>query len=90
MIIISIASKHIALPIDHLLTDLRYGDGTNIDTLEEAENIAQGLKNVLSQSMNCSSIFRENTEPTGSGLGPIIEMIESLAVLKNDNLNLFD
>jgi len=44
LIIASIASKHLALPIHHLLMDCSYGDGTNNKDEHEARKVGEGLK----------------------------------------------
>jgi len=91
LIIASIASKHLALPIHHLLMDFPYGDGTNIRDEHEARKVGEGLKKAVEDEMTCEYLIRENKEPTGASLGPAMEMVESIAVMKYDSLGgLFD
>lgn len=89
LMVASIASKHLALPVKHLFMDYRYGEGTNINTEADAKRLAEGIKEAVKSEMTCDYIIYDNKEPTGMSLGPLMEMIESIAVMKYDTLGGF-
>lgn len=78
----SIASKQLALPADHLLMDVRHGDGAFCATLEEGDRLGRDLSRLISAAdVPCSYHLTDTVQPNGSAVGNALEVLEALAVM---------
>lgn len=86
LIISSIVSKQLSFPVDHLLMDVRYGEGAFLPTYQHAQHIAHIMTKLLkSNGINASAAFTDTPEPNGSSIGNALEIIEALAILTGNN-----
>jgi thymidine phosphorylase len=85
LIIASIASKQLALPADHLLMDVRYGEGAFLPTYVEAEKLAISLSNFIYEGgVPCSYHLTNSSEPNGMAIGNAYEVLEAIAVMNRE------
>lgn len=90
LIVASIASKHIAIPVDLLLMDIRYGKGAFIEEKAEAELLGVKIQNLLKQ-FDINSIFRlkDTEQPNGMAIGNSLEVLEAIAVMQMNTQNIW-
>jgi len=63
--------------------DIKIGNGTSINNVQNARNIARSLKKVCFQTNIRSSYILSNTnQPLGQAIGNSLELIEALEILK--------
>jgi thymidine phosphorylase len=78
----SIASKQLALPADHLLMDVRHGDGAFCATFAEGDRLGRDLTCLISAAgVPCSYHLTDTVQPNGSAVGNALEVLEALAVM---------
>jgi len=82
-ILVSIMAKKIAFGSNHVIIDLPYGAMVKVHNLKDAEV----LKNkfiFLAEKFNIKIkvLIHKTDEPAGRGIGPVLEMRESLRVLQ--------
>jgi pyrimidine-nucleoside phosphorylase len=84
LITASILSKKLAEGLDALVLDIKYGSGAFMKTREEAERLSQSMQKVLTQyGLAGSAHLNSMEQPTGRMVGHVLEVIESIDVLKN-------
>lgn len=82
LIAASIASKQLAVPVDCLLLDVRFGGGAFIPTRELGTAVALQIKDiVLESNTDCSYLLTDTARPGGSALGNALEVCEALALM---------
>jgi pyrimidine-nucleoside phosphorylase len=83
----SIVSKKVATGAGHLLYDVKRGSGAFMGTTEDARRLAELLVR-LSESMDikASALITEMDSPLGSAIGNALEVRESIAFLKSDEV----
>ena len=83
----SIVSKKVATGAGHLLYDVKRGSGAFMETTEDARRLAELLVR-LSESMDikASALITEMDSPLGSAIGNALEVRESIAFLKSDEV----
>jgi len=82
-ILVSIMAKKVAFGSNHIVIDLPYGQMVKVHNLKDA----QVLKNkfiFLAEKFNMKIkvLIHKTDEPAGRGIGPVLEMRESLRVLQ--------
>ncbi|NPA38445.1 MAG: AMP phosphorylase [Candidatus Nanohaloarchaeota archaeon] len=83
-VIASILSKKKSVGSKYVLIDIPYGEGSKVETLQEAEMMAEKFKIVGAKvDMVVESVITKGDEPIGRGIGPVLEMIDIIAVLHN-------
>jgi thymidine phosphorylase len=82
LIAASVASKQLALPVDHLLLDIQVGEGGYVADRPAANHLVNmvGYLSVAS-AMQVAGHVRAASCLTGSCIGPALEVLETLAVL---------
>ena len=91
LILASIASKMLACPADHLLMDVRYGQGAFMPTLEKANRLGTDLCQVLNSNNAPASFFTVSTdEPTGCAIGHCFEVLEAVAIMHGAQTGEYD
>lgn len=82
-VLVSIMAKKIAFGSTHVVIDLPYGKLVKVTTLREAEILKQKF-NYLARKFNIKIrvLIHRTDEPAGRGIGPILEVKESLRVLQ--------
>jgi len=83
----SIVSKKVATGAGHLLYDVKRGSGAFMETTEDARRLAELLVR-LSESMDikASALITDMDSPLGSAIGNALEVRESIAFLKSDEV----
>jgi thymidine phosphorylase len=83
----SIVSKKVATGAGHLLYDVKRGSGAFMETTEDARRLAELLVG-LSESMDikASALITNMDNPLGSAIGNALEVRESVAFLKCDEV----
>lgn len=91
LIVSSIASKHICIPVHRLLMDVRYGEGAFLENKAEAMAIGQKLCEVLSgEGVPTLYELTPTSQPTGSAIGNAVEVAEAIAVLHSQQQSGWD
>jgi len=84
-LIASIISKKLAAGSKYVLIDVPYGFGAKV-----AKSRAEKLKNKFLKigkhfGLNMKIALTDGSQPIGNGIGPVLEMIEVIKVLKREN-----
>ncbi len=82
-IVVSIMAKKIAFGSNHIVIDLPYGENAKVHSLKEAQELSEKF-NFLAKKFKIKIrvlIYKTN-EPAGRGIGPILEIKDSLMVLE--------
>ncbi len=81
-VIASILSKKKSVGSKYVLIDIPYGDEAKIEEFNKAKILADKFKIVGAYlGMRVESIITKGSSPIGSGVGPVLEMIDVLNVL---------
>lgn len=82
-VLASVMSKNAATGAKYLLMDIPFGHGTKVDRFEHAETLAKKFKILgekLGMTVECA--ITKGDQPIGNGLGPVLEAIDLMEVLK--------
>lgn len=82
-IIVSIMAKKIAFGSNHIIIDLPYGRTVKVHTLKDALSLKNKFE-ILAKKFNVKLkvIIYKTQEPAGRGIGPVLEIRDSLKVLE--------
>lgn len=85
MLLASIMAKKHSVSANHVLIDIPVGPGVKIKDVKSAQH----LKNRFMQigrmlGMKVKVIVTDGKQPIGRGIGPLLEMIDVIEVLRND------
>jgi len=82
-IIISILAKKIAFGSNHVVIDLPYGKEVKVHNLEDAEKLKEKFEFLAKKfKIKLKVLISKTNEPAGRGVGPVLEIKESLKVLE--------
>lgn len=85
LITASIVSKKLAEGIDHLIFDVKCGDGAFMNSIEQARALAKSLVTVsCGAGLQSKALITDMNAPLGSMIGNSMEVEESLWILKNE------
>lgn len=85
LIIASIMSKKLAENLDALVLDVKFGRGAFMKTREDAESLAEGMRQIgVEMGVETSCVLTPMEEPLGHTVGNALEVSEAVAVLKGD------
>lgn len=85
-VLVSIVAKKVAMGSTHVLIDLPYGKNTKLDRPDDLEFLEKEFKELFAKfNIKCFIIKRQIKGPDGNGVGPAIEMQETLRVLEQSN-----
>lgn len=80
----SIISKKVTVGSKYIIIDIPYGKGAKIRTIEKAKKLGTKFKEISKKfKLKLRVVYTEGSEPIGNGLGPRLEMLDILSVLKN-------
>jgi len=80
----SVMSKKIAAGSKYVLIDIPYGKGSKIETKERAELFGLKFKEISKHfHIKLDFVITDGKQPIGNGVGPVLEMLDVLAVLQN-------
>lgn len=83
--IASILAKKIAAGNTHLLLDIPMGPQAKVKTREAAEHLKGRFENVSQKlGLNTKVVITDGSAPVGDGIGPLLEMVDILKVLREE------
>ena len=86
LLIPSILSKKYAMGATHILLDIPLGLETRYKNIGEARLLEREMVHIADRlGMKASVVITDGDEPIGNGIGPVLEAIDVLKVLRNDN-----
>lgn len=84
-IIVSILAKKIAFGSNHIVIDLPYGKNMKVHSLEDAKTLSNKFENLAKKfKIKIKVIIYKTQEPAGRGIGPVLEIKDSLSVLEQN------
>src|SRR3989344_3919265 len=85
-ILISIMAKKIAFGSNHIIIDLPYGKTTKVHSLKDAEALKNKFEFLAKRfKVKIKVIIYKTAEPAGRGIGPVLEIRDSLRVLERQD-----
>lgn len=82
-ILVSIMAKKIAFGSNHIIIDIPYGEFVKLHRLSDAKVLAEKFQYLAKKfGVKLKCLIHRTSEPTGRGIGPILEVRESLRVLQ--------
>jgi len=87
MLLASIMAKKHSVSANHVLIDIPVGPGVKIADAAHAQHLkARFLKIGKMLGMKVKVIITDGKQPIGNGIGPLLEMLDVIAVLKNEKI----
>ncbi len=84
-ILISIMAKKIAFGSNHVVIDIPYGKSVKVHALNDAKILKSKFEKLAKKfGIKIEVLIHKTDEPAGRGIGPILEVKESLMVLEQD------
>lgn len=85
MLLASILAKKYSVSATHIIIDIPKGPDVKIKTEKEATKLGIKFKKIASHlGMKLKYIITDGRQPIGNGIGPILEAIDVIKVLKNE------
>lgn len=85
MLLASIMAKKYSVSANHVLIDVPIGETVKIKTKKDAQHLRKRfLKIAHLLGMKARVIITDGSQPIGRGIGPLLEAIDILKVLKNE------
>ncbi len=82
-ILVSIMAKKIAFGSNHVVIDLPYGEMVKVHSIKDAEVLKEKFMFLAREfKVKIKVLIHKTDEPAGRGIGPVLEMRESLRVLQ--------
>jgi len=83
--IASVLSKKIAAGATHTIIDIPVGPTAKVRTQEEAERLRSYMKTVGNEiGLKVDALITDGSQPVGNGIGPALEAMDVLSVLRNE------
>jgi putative thymidine phosphorylase len=84
-ILISIMAKKVAFGSNHVVIDIPYGKSVKVHTLSDAKLLKKKFEKLAKKfDIDIEVLIHKTEEPAGRGIGPVLEVKESLLVLEQD------
>ncbi len=84
MLLASILAKKHAVGATHVLIDIPYGPDVKVLSPKKAEPLKKKFEKIGAMlGMKVKVVFTDGSQPIGNGVGPVLEAIDILKVLKN-------
>lgn len=84
-LIASILSKKLSVGSTHAVIDIPYGEGAKV-SLAKAKDLSKKFIQIAKAfKLKLKVILTDGSQPIGNGVGPALEMIDVIKVLKRDN-----
>ncbi|MBI4097870.1 MAG: thymidine phosphorylase [Candidatus Levybacteria bacterium] len=84
-ILISIMAKKVAFGSNHVVIDIPYGKSVKVHNLNDAKLLKSKFEKLAARfEIKIEVLIHKTEEPAGRGIGPILEVKESLMVLEQD------
>jgi len=80
----SIIAKKISSGSNHVLIDIPFGKGAKSETIGEAKRLGKKFHKLAKYfKLKIDVVYTNGNQPIGNGIGPVLEMLDILAVLQN-------
>jgi AMP phosphorylase len=80
----SIMSKKISAGSKYILIDIPYGKDSKVESIKKAKELGKKFKEIGKYfRLKLKILYTKGSEPIGNGIGPVLEMMDVLEVLKN-------
>lgn len=84
-VLASVLSKKKSAGSNRIVIDIPYGEGSKVDNLPDARDLAQKFKTIGAHlDMEISCTITRGSEPIGRGIGPVLECRDVLKVLQHN------
>ncbi len=84
-LIASVLSKKAAAGSTHVVIDIPVGESAKVRTMKEAVHLKDLMMNVAAAiNMTLDVVFTDGQQPVGRGIGPALEALDLISVLKGD------
>ncbi|MGV3639608.1 MAG: thymidine phosphorylase family protein [Adhaeribacter sp.] len=84
-LIASVLSKKVAAGATHVVIDLPVGETAKIRSIQTGKKLQRQLEQVaLAIGLKLQVVLTDGSQPVGRGIGPALEAMDVLAVLKNE------
>jgi thymidine phosphorylase len=84
-LIASVLSKKIAAGATHVVIDIPVGPTAKVRSLDVAQRLAERLAATATHfGLTLRCLYTDGSQPVGRGIGPALEALDVLAVLRND------
>ena len=84
-LIASVLSKKAAAGSTHVVIDIPVGESAKVRTMEEAVHLRDLMGEVATAiNINLDVVFTDGQQPVGRGIGPALEALDLISVLKGD------
>ncbi len=84
-LIASVLSKKVSAGATHVVIDIPVGETAKIRSIKTAETLKDRLEKVAATvGLRLKVVLTDGTQPVGRGIGPALEAMDVLAVLKNE------
>lgn len=85
-LVASVISKKLAAGSTHVLLDLPFGPTAKVRTTADADRLSSQLAAVAAEfGMVVRPVLTDGSQPVGTGIGPSLEALDLLAVLRGDS-----
>lgn len=82
-VVVSIMAKKIAFGSNHIVIDLPYGKHVKVHSLEDAKGLSKKFEYLAKKfNIKIHVLIYKTDEPAGRGIGPVLEIRDSLKVLE--------
>lgn len=82
-VLVSIMAKKVAFGSNHVVIDLPYGNMVKVGNLKDAEILKDKFMDLAKKfKLKLKVLIHKTDQPAGKGIGPILEVKESLKVLQ--------
>jgi len=79
----SIMSKKIAMGSKYILIDIPYGSSAKVKTLQKAKELSVKFNKIAKRfNLKLETVATDGSQPIGNGVGPVLEMIDILKILR--------
>jgi len=79
----SIMSKKISAGAKHILIDIPYGHGAKVKDIDRAKRLGRKFYKIATRfKLKMKVVYTDGNQPVGNGVGPVLEMLDVLAVLQ--------
>jgi AMP phosphorylase len=80
----SVTSKKIAAGAKNILIDIPYGKGVKVKSLLGAQKLGRKFRKLGKEfKLNIKTVYTDGSQPIGNGVGPMLEILDVISVLKN-------
>jgi len=82
----SIMSKKIAMGSKYILIDIPYGNSAKVKNTKQANELSKKFHKIADKfKLKLKVVLTDGNQPIGNGIGPTLEMIDVLKILKRES-----